>query len=214
MIADEDRRLVERCLDYHFAAFGLRLPAGRVPAAMAVDEPDVEGCVGWRMLPSGVTEADVEDLERGLPGPLPPLFRAYLTARHTLGMDWFDLPDLPPDDALGGVRRALAAWPGLAAAGYVPFTDDAAGGLGPLCFDAARRLPDGDCPVVLFDREDLARQGGRPTRPELEALATTTEPSFRAMLLANFPEKMNEPEEPDEPEADAGDEGPASEPEA
>jgi hypothetical protein len=142
-----------------------------------------------------VTEADLEALERGLPGPLPPLFRAYLTTRHTLGMSWFDLPDLPSDDPLGGVRRALAAWPGLVAAGYVPFTEDAAGGLGPLCFDYARRLPDGDCPVALFDRDELAPLGPQPTRSRLEPLATTVEPSFRAMMLANFPEKMNEPEE-------------------
>jgi hypothetical protein len=196
MITEADRQLIEQCLDNHFAAFGVRLPAARVPAAMTVDEPDLEGFVAWRMIPSTVTEAEVLGLEESVPGPFPPLFRAYLTTRHTLGMDWFDLPDLPSDDPLGGVRRALATQQALLAAGYLPFTESAVGGIGPLCFDLVSRQPDGDCPVVMFDRDELRPLGPQPTREELEALATVTEPSFRVMLLITFPEKMNEPVEP------------------
>jgi hypothetical protein len=159
------------------------------------------------MLPSTVAEADVARLEEPLPGPFPLLFRAYLTTRFVLGMDWFDLPDLPSDNPLGELEAAMHGWSSLWDAGYVCFADDAEGGTGPLCFDLGARLADGDCPVVLFDHDRLRDLGdaGCRDRDRVTPLAEPRHPSFREMLrrvLLDRPPAA----EPDRDEAPADDE--------
>ena len=206
MIDAEDRRFVAECLDTHFASFSMMLPArrtpgdaGGVPPDMVAGPIDAEGWVPWRMLPSTVAEADVARLEEALPAPFPPLFRAYLTARFTLGMDWFDLPNLPSDHPLGELETAMNRWPALWDVGYVCFADNAEGGAGPLCFDLRNRLPDGDCPVVLFDQERLHGLGeGCRERDRVEALAEPRYPSFREMLRSVLLQRPPAEPEPDE----------------
>src|SRR5579883_1766713 len=142
MIAEDDRRFVADCLDTHSASMGMMLPARRspdetagVPPGMVAGPADAEGWVPWRMLPSTVAEADVERLEEVLPGPFPPLFRAYLTTRFVLGMDWFDLPNLPSDRPLAELEEGMNRWQAMWDAGYVCFADNAEGDSGPMCFD-------------------------------------------------------------------------------
>jgi hypothetical protein len=210
MIAEDDRRFVAECLDAHFASFAMMLPARRspgevdgVPPDMVAGPADAEGWVPWKMLPSTVAEADVERLEEILPAPFPPLFRAYLTTRFTLGMDWFDLPNLPSDRPLAELEAAMNRWQSLWDVGYVCFADNAEGDTGPMCFDLFHRLPDGDCPVVLFDQEQLRVLGdGCRDRAQVEPLVEPRQTSFREMLrnvlLQRPPEA--EPERDETPE--------------
>jgi len=69
------------------------------------------------------------------------------------------LPETPSNDPLAEFRRfvsLLDSQPMFRKRGVVPFASDG-DGIGPLCFDFKRRLPDGDCPVLLFDHELLSR---------------------------------------------------------
>ncbi len=206
MNQNDDRGYIEQCLDNHFRAMASRLPAASVPAAMAVDQPDEDGFVAWKMLPSTVTEQDVTRLERQASSSFPPIFRTYLTTRHTLGMDWFDLPNLPADNALAGLKAVLDSWAWLIPAGYLPFLDDAAGGIGPLCFDTRRWQADGDNPVILFDREELLQMPeDERDRAHLEALATAASTSFRSML-GQLADGLAQPDEPSEDVDESNDE--------
>jgi len=136
---------------------------GDVPPEMRVGEVDHWGWVEWRVMPSAVTPADVDALEEEIGHTLPPSFRAYLMARaHLLdfGTRRFNnqllLFGLPTRDPLGGLRDLLGECPAFLRAGLIPF-GDFGDGWGPLCFDTHRRGPDGECPILWLDHEDLAR---------------------------------------------------------
>jgi hypothetical protein len=180
-------------LDRFFAGFAMVLPAkeppyhpedGGVPPDMVDGAVSADGWVAWKMLPSTVSEEQVREAESGLPGPFPPLFRAYLTARFTLGMNCLDLPSLPSDNPLGNLLAVTRGWSVLWPAGYVCFADNAQGDVGPLCFDLRQRLSDGDCPVVLFDHEHLLNlpEEDLQNRAVVQRYARRCYSSFREML--------------------------------
>lgn len=167
-----------------------------VPPEMQAGEVDDEGWVEWKVIPSTLIEADVVAVEREFSVEFPPLFRAYLLARHHL----FDqvrsrqydqlifMTGIPSRRPLRSLRDELRAWQPLTAAGFVPFAEwgDA---WGPMCFDVAHRTADGDCPVVWMDHEGLV-----PLGPERFRVRTEVEPwvqslygSFREMLADVFP---------------------------
>jgi hypothetical protein len=176
-ITARDRRFVEGCLEAAYEAHTL-LPF--VPRDMRLGPPDAEGWADWKMLPSRVTEADIRALEKRLPAPLPPAFVAYLTARHVLAMNFgeYSLPVLPTRAPLRDARNFLMArelWP----CGYLQFAGGPCGD--PVCFDIARRRPNGDYPVVVFNHDQVPEEawGSRAAlRPYVQQLA----PSFRAFL--------------------------------
>ncbi|PYY25533.1 hypothetical protein [Paenibacillus illinoisensis] len=89
----QERAYIEQCLDNYFNTphqdILMSLPAKTededygVPVDMQDGLVDEEGWVRWRMLASMVTEDEIRDLEQscGLPVPVPPLYRAYLSTR-------------------------------------------------------------------------------------------------------------------------------------
>ena len=154
-----------------------------VPAAMFEGEPDAQGVVDYKVLPSTVTEAQVRALETRAGGPFPPSFRAYLRHGHFMGVGGKGkrarLPATPSDDPLGEISRYLDGWSGLLPAGYVAFAEDT-NDAGALCFDYRNRRQDGDCPVVLFDHDALVplEEAARGDRAVVEPLAEEFAPSF------------------------------------
>lgn len=171
-------------------------PADRgVPPEMQVGIVNADGWVTWRMIPSTLTAPDVEAVEREFTAEFPPLFRAYLLARHHL----FDqvqsrrhdqlifMTDVPSRRPLRRLRDELRAWQPLIAADYIPFAEwgDA---WGPMCFDGQHRAADGDCPIVWMDHERLIPLG--PDRCRIRsAVQPWVQPlydSFREMLSDIF----------------------------
>src|SRR6266511_2279361 len=102
-----------------------------VPVAMQVGQIDADGWVGWRVLPSTLSETEVRELEAKFGIHLPPLFRAYLLARFHL----FDqvtsrqhdqlilMTDTPAGKPLAPLVQLLSAWRGLIDAGFIPFAE-------------------------------------------------------------------------------------------
>src|ERR1700681_208337 len=100
MTARDHRHFVEACLDaYYEHCSGL---AVGVPEAMRLGESDGDGWCSWKMLPSSGNSSEVAALETQLPCRLPPVFRAFLTTRLVLDLDFgqFQLPELPSDEPL------------------------------------------------------------------------------------------------------------------
>jgi hypothetical protein len=155
-----------------------------VPPAMWEGSPDALGWVGWRPIPSTATEADLEQIEAGLPGAYPPLFRAYLLTYCVMTIDTGEvrLVEVPSDDPLGLLREYVDEAPELVRAGYLPWGGDS-GDAGDVYFDLARRAPDGDCPIVLFETDRIARQPLDELSPAwLRRIAAERYPSFRTFL--------------------------------
>lgn len=148
------------------------------------------------MLPSTLKEESIIAVETEFNVPFPPLFRAYLTARFHLfselsfseGSETVSilLPALPCDNPLGELRGFID-WGPFLHTGFVPFGDYQIG-YGPLCFDSTKQLPDGDCPVVWFDHDELFSLSEEQlgNRESVEPLAHPLFSSFRELLAKIF----------------------------
>ncbi len=171
-----------------------------VPPAMQAGEIDADGWVEWRVLPSTLSEVEVTQFEDKCGARLPPLFRAYLLARFHL----FDqvtsrrhdqlilLADTPAGKPLAPLLQLVSAWRPLIHAGFIPFAEWG-DGWGPMCFDTARRAPDGDCPVVWMDHERLASLSEEQcrTRKKVLPLAQPLYRSCREFLIDVFGQADN-----------------------
>jgi hypothetical protein len=200
----EDIAFVGRVIDDYASGVGtgfMQGVAGRddepgVPPEMRVGEVNHEGWVAWRVLPSALTEVDVRAVEEEYGVEFPPLFRAYLLARHHL----FDqvhsrrynqlifMTDVPSRRPLQPLRDELRAWRPLIDAGFVPFAEWG-DQWGPMCFDVEHRAMDGDCPIVWMDHERVIALGPENSRnrANLLSLVQPLYGSFHEMLSDVFP---------------------------
>ena len=161
-------------LDAYAAEASMRTVAAEHPAdsgappAMQAGPIDKDGWVEWRVLPSTLTEEDVDALEAGFGVRFPRVFRAYLLARLQLfdqvlsrrhgaepAVQQVLMTHVPSTDPLGALRSRLQGWKPLIGAGFIPFAEWG-DGWGPICFDSNRRAAgDDDCPLVWLDHEVL-----------------------------------------------------------
>ena len=133
-------------------------------------------------MPSGVTDGDLDALERETGLPFPPSYRDFLKYLH-----FIDLTEV-------GVRferhmchnwretlraKYFHSWPRerILEAGLLPFGDEAQLDAGPACFDTRHRLADGDCPVVFWDHE------WRGTDKEIRRLFSSSAKMFECLTV-------------------------------
>jgi len=156
---------------------------GNVPEVMRDPAvPSSRDWVGWKAIPSTVTNADLDGLERETGLAFPPLYREFLKylhfvcltekgvcfARH-LSDSWREI-----------LRRAyFKSWPKerILDIGLLPFGDESLIDAGPVCFDTRCRLADGDCPVVFWDH---AWQG---TDKEVRPMFSSSAHMFECLIL-------------------------------
>jgi hypothetical protein len=131
---------------------------GKLPDSMRDDSiPPHHDWVGWKAVPSTVTESDLNGLEGETGLPFPPLYRDFLRYRHFVGLtevgvrferhlsnDWYEV-----------LRKAHFQSPRarILDAGLLPFGSETQMDAGPVCFDTKRRNAAGDCPVIFWDHE-------------------------------------------------------------
>lgn len=163
-----------------------------VPADMENSEPDHEGYVEWKLLPSSLGLGDLEELEGKYGIQWPSLYKAFLTTYFHLinevrGPDYSVLlPEQPSDKPLYEVEFLLRSWEQLLVCGYIPFSlyND---GWGPICFDTMDLGGEEDYPVVWFDHEEVfALENDAISRSALEPLAKKLQPNFRAFIDSVF----------------------------
>ncbi|MHA7966757.1 SMI1/KNR4 family protein [Paenibacillus sp. CAU 1782] len=159
-----------------------------VPADMENSEPDHEGYVEWKLLPSTLVLGDLEVLEEKYGFQWPSLYKAFLTTYFHLinevrGPDYSVLlPEQPSDKPLYEIEYMLRSWEQLLAFGYIPFSlyND---GWGPICFDTVSCGVEADYPIVWFDHEEIfALEHDALSRAALEPLAKKLQPNFRAFI--------------------------------
>jgi len=135
----------------------------------------------WEIRPPEVTVADVAELERHLPAPLPPLLVAYLTCCAFSGVEWaeFTLPSTATGKKLDVVRLYLLGGQELWPCGYMQF---AAGPCAdPTCFDIQQLGPKGEYPVVVFNHDLVPHEAWRQ-RESLQPYVQLIAPSFTEFL--------------------------------
>ena len=136
----------------------MRCP-GKLPEAMrdASIAPS-DDWLGWRPIPSTVTDADLNALERETGLTFPPLYRDFLQYQHFVSLTETGVRFEPHvcDDWKESLRKAYfhsGPRERIIGVGLLPFGQEAYMDAGPVCFDTRHRLRDGDCPIVFWDHE-------------------------------------------------------------
>jgi hypothetical protein len=136
----------------------MRVP-GKLPASMRDDSiPPMDDWVGWKAIPSTVTDAQLNALERETRLAFPPLYRDFLRYRHFVGLTEWGLRfecHLCHDWAKVLRKAYFKSWrrDRILDIGLLPFGMEALMDAGPVCFDTRRRAASGDCPVVYWDHD-------------------------------------------------------------
>lgn len=158
-----------------------------LPEDMLADgaDPDEEWNT-WKLIPSTVTDEDIEEYESDYGFKFPNCIRAFLQTYHhcfddIVGRNMSDEPFYSLDNAFN---------PHLAANGYLPFSWDKDGYF-IRCIDMSVSDDEEKCPVVQFDHEVLfdmqyeyEDNGEEIPREKLEELAER--------ISANFYEYLND----------------------
>lgn len=138
---------------------GLMRTPGSVPEVMrdASIAPSRDW-IGWRPIPSSVTDTELNDLEHETKLAFPTFYREFLQYQHfvDLTQTGFQFERHLPSVWRDTLRRAyFRSWPRerILDVGLLPFGSETMMGAGPVCFDTRARLPDGDCPIVYWDHE-------------------------------------------------------------
>ncbi len=176
------RRYVDSALEQLRRKDLMRLPLSHMPPEMADPSiPRQKDWIGWKPIPSTVTDADLDALERHLGRAFPPPYRTFLKYKH-----FYDLTERgvrfsrhPVDEWQSILMQDYQAWlpAKIVGIGLIPFGDEASMDAGPVCFDTRYRLPDGDCPVVFWDHE------WEGTPKEIQPLFFSSRKMFECLTL-------------------------------
>ena len=140
---------------------------GKLPSSMRDDSiPPSEGWVGWKAIPSTVTDAELNTLERETGLAFPPPYRDFLRYRHFVNLTEVGLRfecHLCHDWAKVLRKAYFQSWPRerILDIGLLPFGSEALMDAGPVCFDTRRRSATADCPVVYWDHDWIGTEKER-----------------------------------------------------
>jgi hypothetical protein len=153
-----------------------------MPTAMRDDStPPEDDWIGWKAIPSTVTDEALDRLKGVLGTPYPPIYRDFLKYKH-----FYDLAgplrfiEHPVDAWEVKLRKAYNSWAPerIVKVGLIPFGDEAKMDAGPACFDTRRRDAAGDCPIVFWDHEWVG------TDKEIRPLFSSAIAMFRCLGFA------------------------------
>ena len=143
------------------SGFPFMMPDPNMPKEMIDSSiPTDNDWVGWKPVPSTVTDLDLDAFEKEIKYPLPQSFRTYLKHKHFYELSLPDiavnLPRHIPGRTIGVMRNLVfdSFEPELLIVkGYIYFADFHDYGL--LCFDANEVRNENEYPVVYIDHENL-----------------------------------------------------------
>lgn len=164
--------------------FDLMRWPGTLPDSMRDDSiPPSDDWVGWKAIPSTVTEAGLNALERETGLQYPPLYRDFLRYCHFVSLTEVGVrfERHLSDDWSTVLRNAyFHSWPrqGILDVGLLPFGSQAQMDAGPVCFDTKHRDAAGDCPVVFWDHEWVG------TEKEVRPMFSSSAKMFECLCIA------------------------------
>ncbi len=162
----------------------MKLPLSDMPAEMRDDTiPPANDWIGWKPVPSTVTEEQLDGLEHWIGLAFPPPYRRFLRTCH-----FYELTEVGVRFArhLPGSWRAELVhlyeevwWPErILGEGLIPFGDESLGDAGLVCFDTRSRRADGDCPVVIWDHDWM------DTDREVQPMFSSSARMFECLAVA------------------------------
>ena len=157
----------------------LRLPLRDMPEEMRDHAvPQQDDWIAWKIVPSTVSDADLDELETGVGLAFPPLYRRFLQSYHfyeLVGLGFCRHPAHTWRDELTTLYGGYSGEP--LSKGLLPFGEEPMMDAGPACFDTRARAEDGDCPVVFWDHEWVG------TEQEIRPMFSGSAAMFRCLNL-------------------------------
>ncbi|MCL1701848.1 SMI1/KNR4 family protein [Lysinibacillus sp. Bpr_S20] len=145
-----------------------------VPEEMKVVDIDGEWSV-WRMIPSTVTEEDIQALEKEFGLHFPEWYKAFIsTYHHYFGV----IPDQSIEDPLNNVRDMFN--PTLCSLGYLPFSWDTEYGK-IICIDLNNNADEDNCAIYEIEHEILFDDGA-----DIQSSLDYLYPNFKAYFDDTF----------------------------
>ena len=128
---------------------GLSEEDGGVPAEMEVGTPDEEGYVKWKLIPSTLTDKDIDGLEEECGFAFPGLYRTFLTTYFHLFEELTGVWDQASDNPLVEEYD-----PFLASCNYLAFASDL-DDYSIICIDVSQMPNEELCSVCKIDHDIL-----------------------------------------------------------
>jgi hypothetical protein len=156
---------------------------GNLPHSMRDDSvPSSDDWVGWKAIPSTVTNAQLNALEEETGLAFPPHYREFLCYQHFVGLTERGLrfePHLCDEWAIALRKLYFQSWrrDRILDVGLLPFGSESLMDAGPVCFDTRCRTSSGDCPVVYWDHDFVG------TEKEVGVLFSATAKMFACLCL-------------------------------
>ncbi len=116
----------------------------------------------WKPAQMSTPICKLQEIYMALPTHFPPLYEKLILAYRWLDVELGGLITLlpnPPAPDFKPLLYAMTSDPGLVPIlfrhGLLPFGKQPGGGYDPICFDTTHRQPDGDCPIVRLEHEEI-----------------------------------------------------------
>jgi hypothetical protein len=137
---------------------------------------------GWKLIPSTVTQSDLQRIERTHNVELPKSYKDLLQYKHfyDLACFGFRFTPNPIDLWTEEIQRALNGYmpERIIKRGYIPFGHESFMDAGPVCFDATNKEANDDYPIVFWDHEWIN------TEKEISLMFSSTSKMFECMIFA------------------------------
>ena len=198
LIVDEVRKI----LNVYAKTYYKMGVAEGVPHDMQDGEIDNEGWVKWKIIPSHVSVAEVEDIEKKYNFILPPYLSGYLRACYqkfdqVVSRRYNDqlifMSDCPSDNPLGPLTSIVNSWSPLLDARYFPIAEwgDC---WGPMCLDLESSSTEpNDYNIVWFDHDEIISLGEEACseRNQIHSYAKPLYDSFKEFFFDVFESKRS-----------------------
>lgn len=180
MFSEVVTRYVDEALAQQRRRGGMMSP-GKLPEAMRDRSiPPANDWIGWKAIPTTISDADLDALEREAGLEFPPLYRDFLRYRHFVELTETGVRfERHISDEWQATLRELYSYSRkyMLDVGLLPFGSECYMDAGQACFDTRFRLPDGDCPVVFWDHEWVG------TPKEIGALFSSSRKMFECLYM-------------------------------
>lgn len=164
-VTETDRELLQRFVGAFERLDSLGMSSrnqidGDISGLLLVPRKEDDEWLEWAPTATEVPAEILREFYHVISGPLPPLYELLITSFRWAEVDLCRLrllANLPPrlDGLIAGMTRDKVLFETLVPAGFVQFGKGADLNYDPVCFDLRARRQDGDCPIVMFDHEEI-----------------------------------------------------------
>ncbi len=177
------KKYVDESINQLCSKDSMRRPERQMPKEMIDSEIlPKDDWIGWKPVPSTVTDDDLDGIEKQLGMKFPPLYRTFLKYVH-----FYELTEIglsfckhPIHKWRSELQKLYEGWDcqRIIGTGLIPFASETNMDAGPVCFDTRNRSSEGDCPIVFWDHEWAG------TENEIQVMFSSSLKMFKCLTIA------------------------------